>query len=113
MSASSAATKHEWIVILPDHEGALERRMQVRQDHLKNLNRQVEKGFWTFGGALLDEAPKEGGGLKINGSVMLAVAESKEEVLEVLKKDIYCTSGVWDWGKVQIHAFKTAIGKLA
>lgn len=39
---------------------------------------------------------------------MLAVAESKEEVLEVLKKDIYCTSGVWDWGKVQIHAVSLA-----
>ena len=53
---------------------------------------------------MLDEAPKEGEGLKINGSVMLAVAESKKEVLEVLKKDVYCTSGVWDWDKVQIHA---------
>ena len=34
---------------------------------------------------------------------MLALAESKEEVMEQLKKDIYSTSGVWDWDKVQVH----------
>lgn len=57
---------------------------------------------------MLDEAPKEGEGLKINGSVMLALAESKEEVLQALKRDIYCTSGVWDWDKVQIHPVSLA-----
>lgn len=40
---------------------------------------------------------------------MLALAESKEEVLEALKKDIYSKSGVWDWNKVQIHPVCTAI----
>lgn len=57
---------------------------------------------------MLDEAPKEGEGLKIRGSVMLASAESKEEVLEALKRDIYCTSGVWDWDRVQIHPVSLA-----
>lgn len=33
---------------------------------------------------------------------MLAVAESKEEVIEALKKDVYYTNKVWDWEKVQI-----------
>jgi hypothetical protein len=28
--ASSEPVKHEWIVILPDHEGALQSRMKVR-----------------------------------------------------------------------------------
>jgi len=31
---------------------------------------------------------------------MLALAESKEEVLEKLKADIYSESEVWDWEKV-------------
>lgn len=39
---------------------------------------------------------------------MLALAGSKDEVLEALKKDVYCTSGVWDWDKVQIHAVSLA-----
>ena len=29
-SAAIAIPKHEWIVILPDHEGVLRRRMKVR-----------------------------------------------------------------------------------
>lgn len=34
---------------------------------------------------------------------MLALANSKDEVIEALQKDIYYRSGVWDWDKVQIH----------
>ena len=30
----------------------------------------------------------------------MAVADSKEEVMELIKKDIYYTSGVWDLEKV-------------
>lgn len=43
------------------------------------------------------------------GSVMIAHAATKEEVIERLKKDIYTTSGVWDWDKVQIYPFKSAV----
>lgn len=31
---------------------------------------------------------------------MLALADSKEEVMEKLKADVYSESGVWDWDKV-------------
>lgn len=55
----------------------------------------MESGFWVLGGASLDEPVKEGEGPKINGSVMMAFAESKEEVLEKLKADIYYKE-VWD-----------------
>lgn len=34
---------------------------------------------------------------------MLALAESREEVIQQLQKDIYSTSGVWEWEKVQVH----------
>lgn len=113
--------KHEWIVILPDNVNALEKRMSVRQyvyslatqllstssyilmsrrSHLSNLKPDIDSGFWVMGGATLDEPIKEGTGPKINGSIMLAVAESKEEVLEKLKKDTYWQNGVWDESKV-------------
>ena len=65
-----------------------------------------------MGGALLDEEVKDDGhggeGLKINGSVMMALAESKEEVLAALKEDVYSTAGVWDWEKVTIHPVSTS-----
>jgi hypothetical protein len=51
-------------------------------------------------GALLDEVPKDKDGLKIQGSAMVAVASSKEEVLERLKKDVYAKNDVWDFNKV-------------
>lgn len=31
---------------------------------------------------------------------MIAVGESREEVVEMLKKDVYTKEGVWDWDKV-------------
>jgi hypothetical protein len=40
---------------------------------------------------------------------MLAYAETKEEVLEKIRTDIYAESGVWDLSKVQIWPFRSAI----
>ena len=54
-------------------------------------------------GATLEEPAREGEDLRINGSVLLALAESREEVVKVLQQDIYYKSGVWDWDKVAIH----------
>jgi len=53
-------------------------------------------------GAILEEVPKEGEGLKFQGSAMVALASSKEEVLEQLKADIYAKNEVWDFSKVRI-----------
>ncbi|TKA79882.1 hypothetical protein B0A55_03661 [Friedmanniomyces simplex] len=102
------AGKQEWMVILPDKKDALADRMKVRPDHLAALKPSVESGFWVMGGASLDEPVKEGEGPKINGSVMMAVAESKDEVLEKIKADVYYTSGVWDVEKIQIFPFKSS-----
>lgn len=46
---------------------------------------------------------KDGEGPKIKGSIMLALSESKEDVLKALQEDIYFTEGVWDWNKIQIY----------
>lgn len=54
-------------------------------------------------GAILEEEQKDDESLKIKGSVVLALAESKEEVLKILKEDIYSTSGVWDWENTKIY----------
>ena len=36
---------------------------------------------------------------------MLALASSKEEVMEKIKKDIYADKGVWDMDKVSARCF--------
>ncbi|KAI4717378.1 hypothetical protein E4T48_06409 [Aureobasidium sp. EXF-10727] len=101
--------KHEWMVILPDNAGALEQRMAVREQHLSAVKPLADSGFWVLGGAMLEDVPKEGSPLKIKGSVMLALASSKEEVMEKIKKDIYADKGVWDMDKIQIFPFKSAV----
>lgn len=72
-------------------------------DHLNNLKPHVDSGLWVFGGASLDEPIKEGEPPKINGSVMLAVADTKEEVMKSVKEDVYFKSGVWDESKVSFY----------
>ena len=81
----------------------------ANSDHLNNLKPHVDSGLWVFGGASLDEPIKEGEPPKINGSVMLAVADTKEEVMKSVKEDVYFKSGVWDESKVS-HYLKSRSG---
>ena len=53
-------------------------------------------------GASLAKPLKEGEAPEMTGSVLITVADTKEDVIEFLKNDIYATSGVWDISKVQI-----------
>lgn len=55
----------------------------------------------TVIGAFLSDVPKEGEPLKIIGSAMVALAATKEEVVERLKADVYNANGVWDLSKVR------------
>ncbi|PBP21733.1 YCII-related domain protein [Diplocarpon rosae] len=100
MASASAPEKFEWLVIMPDQPGKLAKRMEVRPDHFEGLKAGVDRGFWKMGGALLEEVPKDGDGLKIQGSAMVALASSKEEVIEQLKADTYARNEVWDFSKV-------------
>ena len=51
---------------------------------------------------MLDEDIKDDNPLKINGSVFLAIAESKEEVRRLLEQDIYYRAEVWNRERIQI-----------
>ncbi|PQE03730.1 Dimeric alpha-beta barrel protein [Rutstroemia sp. NJR-2017a BBW] len=150
MASTSAPEKQEWLVILPDQEGALERRLSVRPKHFENLKAGVDAGFWKMGVrirdiermkyhhefvarqssrrsialldtisstmapcAILNDVPKEGEGLKFAGSALVAYGSSKEEVIEMLKKDVYAENDVWDFNKIQIWPFKTGLWKGA
>lgn len=56
----------------------------------------------TFTGAIFKQHPEEGKDAQFVGSVVVYTAENVEEVREIINKDIYATSGVWDLEKVQI-----------
>jgi hypothetical protein len=48
-SAPTAAPLQEWMVIAPDFEGALEKRLKVRPDHIGGLKADRDD-FWLWGG---------------------------------------------------------------
>lgn len=57
-----------------------------------------------MGGATLSKPPEnETEQLEIAGSAIIARAPSAEEVLKVLRQDVYYRTGVWDWDKLQIY----------
>lgn len=63
----------------------------------------------------MSEPIEDGQSLKFNGSYMIAKAESKEDVLKVLRDDIYTKAGVWDLERAQIlpvSGFFIGLGSL-
>lgn len=51
---------------------------------------------------MLNAHPAEGETPSFKGSMMMVVADSAEQAFELLKKDIYVVSGVWDMDNAQI-----------
>lgn len=47
----------------------------------------------------------------MSGSVLLAWANSPEEVKDVLQKDIFTKEKVWNWEEIRILPFKSTVRK--
>lgn len=58
----------------------------------------IDSGAFQMGGAVLTDVPAddEPSSLQFAGSTIIAVASSKEEVLDLLRGDVYAKEGVWD-----------------
>jgi uncharacterized protein YciI len=93
----------EFVVIGYDgkDEGALERRLSVREKHLANAKVLFDSGKLLFASALLDENEN------MNGSIMFCDFPS-EDVLreEWLNHEPYITGKVWE--KVIVRRAKVA-----
>jgi uncharacterized protein YciI len=107
MSSAPSPRKYEFLVVIPDFPGVQQKRLEVRPQHFAGLKPRAESGQWKMGGAILSEVPPddEPTSLKFAGSMLVAEATSKEEVLDILKKDIYTESGVWDVENVRVFSF--------
>ncbi|VAX29528.1 hypothetical protein MNBD_IGNAVI01-1473 [hydrothermal vent metagenome] len=83
----------QFIVIAHDakDEGALERRLSVREQHLEFAAKMFESGKWLFASALLNDNDK------MNGSVIACEFPSEEELRkEWLDKEAYILGNVWE-----------------
>jgi hypothetical protein len=49
MASSTGAPLQEWLVIVPDHAGALQKRIASRPKHLEGLKADRED-MWLWGG---------------------------------------------------------------
>jgi len=112
MSTTSGPKLHQFLVFAPDKtdEGAFQRRLSVRDSHLGKAKKMTEAGKIKLGGAMLSpesiatpDAPK-----KMVGSTMIYEAETLQEVEDIVKGDIYYTTGVWDPEKIVILPFAAA-----
>lgn len=70
-------------------DGALDRRMSVREAHINGANQLKEAGHLIAGGAILDEAEQ------MIGSTMFVDFDSKAELDQWLASDPYVTGNVW------------------
>ncbi|MGB1547262.1 MAG: YciI family protein [Alphaproteobacteria bacterium] len=92
----------QFLVIAKDgtDEGALDRRMQVREAHLAGVKKLYEEGKFLKGGAILDDAGK------MIGSGVIVDFPSREALDAWLREDPYVTGGVWE--EITVHPFKVA-----
>ena len=90
----------DFLVIAMDgkDDGALDRRMAARADHLDGITRLKEEGRFLAGGAILDDD-----GAMI-GSVEILDFPDRESVEAVIANDPYSKGGVWR--DVKIHPFR-------
>lgn len=93
----------QFAVIAHDYkdEKALERRMSVREKHLKFADEMHRQGKWLYASALLDNDGK------MNGTIIFCDYPSEEDLRkEWLENEVYVTGNVWD--KIIIRKAKVA-----
>ena len=81
-------------------EKALDRRLAVREEHLKLAEKLFEQKKCLYGGAILDENEK------MIGSCVIVDFESREALDEYLKIEPYVTGNVWQ--KIEVKPYRVA-----
>jgi len=99
----------EWLAIVYDKPGT--DRTELRPLHLKDIPPAVESGIVTNAGAIYHGLDFEGKPSEFAGSAFNLVADTKEEALEFLKKDVYAKSGIWDVDNILIFPYGCAYRK--
>ncbi|RLV96192.1 hypothetical protein JA1_000265 [Spathaspora sp. JA1] len=79
-------------------------RTKVRPQHFVEVVPSVGNPIKAAGAIYHDDARTQ-----FAGSWFQLELESKEEVIEFLKKDIYCTEGIWDISTVAIYPIGVAV----
>ncbi|CAK7901815.1 hypothetical protein CAAN1_11S04698 [[Candida] anglica] len=92
----------EWNVIVYDKPGT--DRTAVRPAHVAAIPAAVNSGVVKSVGAIYQDQSKT----KFAGSAFHLMADSREDIIEFLKKDIYAKEGIWDLDSVVAHPIGVA-----
>ena len=79
---------------------APQRRLRVREEHLKKIGLLKMKSEFLFGGAILNENNE------MIGSMIVYDVPDRQSLDKVLKDEPYITNGVWE--KIEIKPFRHA-----
>ncbi len=89
----------QFLVLAYDGEGKLQKRLEVRPQHLSNLPRE----HVICAGGLLTETGE------MKGSAMVMEFASREELDEYLRNEPYVIANVWE--KISVEPINVVIGK--
>ncbi|KAE8349476.1 hypothetical protein BDV28DRAFT_160453 [Aspergillus coremiiformis] len=103
------STKKEFICLIPDKPGTLQKRLEVRNQHLEGVKPLTENGSMVLAGGMLNSHPAFGETPSFRGSALIVVAEDEGCVRDILREDVYTRTGVWDVENVQIIPFMCAV----
>lgn len=89
----------QYLVIAYDNENALERRLEVRDAHIKNAKQLMKEGKIIQAGALIEEE-------QMVGSTLYVDFENDDEINDWLSNEPYVQNNVWNMEEFQIVPVK-------
>ncbi len=89
----------QYLIIAYDCEGALEKRLEVRDSHVKGAKRLMDEGKIIQAGALIEDE-------QMVGSTLFVDFENDDEINEWLENEPYVVNGVWNMDEFQIVPVK-------
>ncbi|HVM90164.1 MAG TPA: YciI family protein [Puia sp.] len=92
----------QFLILADDYKdaAALNRRLTVRDEHLKRVRTDKTKGKFIIGGAKLSADNK------MIGSMLIVQFDNEKEVHEWINMDPYVTGKVWE--HIQVLPFRVA-----
>lgn len=89
----------QYLVIAYDKKNVLDKRLEVRDLHVKGARKMIEEGRIINAAAFIEDE-------KMIGSTLFVDFDTKEELESWLENEPYVKNGVWDMEKIQILPIK-------
>ncbi|WP_320034968.1 YciI family protein [Halarcobacter sp.] len=89
----------QYLVIAYDNEGALDKRLEVRDAHVEGAKKMIAEGKIINAGALIEDD-------QMVGSTLFVDFENDEAINEWLENEPYVVNGVWNMEEFQIVPVK-------